>query len=218
VAQKPEPLRAFQPRSARQQDLWSSLEDADLLFVLGPAGTGKTHVTCHHGVDRLQGGTLDRYVILRPAVAVEDEDPGALPGELDDKMAPWAAPVARELTKIAGASRVANWRDKGNLEVQPIAFIRGLTFEHALIHVTEAQNLTIKQAKAIITRFGEGSQMVIEGDPDQSDIEGPNGLEFLLRIAREDNIPHTAVEFDEADVVRHPLVRMFATAFKKRAA
>lgn len=211
-----QPLLPLEPRNDRQRAYLAQLKRHDLVFGVGPAGTGKTFIAAHRGASMLDDGQIDRYVIIRSTVAVEDEDLGAIPGDYDEKIAPWARPVLAELSKIAGADRVRRWKGEGQIEAIPIALIRGLTLERTFIHVVEAQNLTAKQAMAVVTRDGDGSRMVIEGDPDQADI--PNGyLPRLLEIAEGARIPHASTRFTEEDVVRSAKTRAWVQAFAAAA-
>lgn len=208
-----EPIRAFAPRSEKQAEYMAQLRRNDLVFGLGPAGTGKTYTAAHHGVTQIEIGKLERYVILRPTVGVEGEDLGALPGDLEEKLAPWAQACVTEITKVAGSDRLKRWTTEGRIEAVPIAYIRGRTFDHSFVHVCEAQNLTRAQAMVIVTRIGEGSRLVIEGDLNQSDLRCGGYLGTLLKVAERGAIPHAKTQFAADDVVRSEMVKRWVKAF-----
>lgn len=198
----------FEPRNTAQRRYHQQLKSHDLVFGIGPAGTGKTFVAAHYGASLLASGALDRYVIVRSMVAVEDEEMGHLPGGIDEKIAPWARPVLTEMYKAAGKDVVRRWIGEGRVEAVPIGYIRGLTFDRSFIHVCEAQNLTRSQAYAIVTRDGDGSRMVVEGDPDQVDYGG-----FLPELVRLAPQPKAVTRFKSEDIVRSPKVRAWVEAF-----
>lgn len=206
---KPAPIPAFTPRTDRQKTYYDQIFSHPLTFGLGPAGTGKTFVAAHAAVKMMETEKVDRVIVMRPMVAVENEKIGALPGGVEEKSGPWAVPVLYEMEKIAGADRMRKW----DIEVLPIGFARGHTFENAFVHVCEAQNLTLAQAKVIVTRQGENCHMVLEGDPDQVDIKG-SALETLLKIAQH-GVNHAHTRFRDEDVVRSDAVRQWLAAFAR---
>jgi phosphate starvation-inducible PhoH-like protein len=208
-----QPVQNFSPKTENQRTYYGQLKTHDVVFGIGPAGTGKTYTAAHFGVQQLDRGVLDSYVIIRPTVGVENEDLGALPGDLEEKIAPWAMPVMQEITKVAGKDKSKTWVNEGRIETVPIAYIRGRTFENSFIHVCEAQNLTRVQAMAIVTRMGENSRMVIEGDPDQSDLRCGGFLPKLLLVASRGKVPHAVTQFEEADIVRHERVKQWVYGF-----
>lgn len=205
-----DPLPKFSPRTPKQAEYHRQIHQYDMTFGVGPAGTGKTHVVAQVAAELFEAGKIDRLIIIRPTIAVEGEDLGALPGGLDEKMAPWARPVFDELAKVACAERRKSWQ----IEPVPIAFIRGRTFDDALIHVSEAQNLTMAQAKAIVTRVGANSKLVIEGDPDQSDLPSVNTLAQIIRCAGFTGVDFGLSRFVVDDVVRSPLAQAWLRAFR----
>ena len=207
MTKKALPLPTFAPRSALQSQYFNQLITKPVVFGIGPAGTGKTYVAAHAAAMMLEYQKVDRLVVLRPMVAVQNENLGALPGGLEEKAGPWAVPILYELEKVAGKERMKKWE----IEVLPIGYVRGRTFENAFVHVSEAQNLTYLQAKAIVTRHGENCTMVIEGDPEQSDIRD-GALLDVLDIAQR-GVDHAVTRFTEDDVVRSDIVRQWLTAF-----
>lgn len=206
-SRKPVALPSFHPRTPRQKTYYDQILSNPVTFGVGPAGTGKTCVAAYAAAHLLETGKVDRLILTRPIVAVENEDLGAVPGDIDEKMAPWAMPVLYELEKVAGKERVRKW----DIETAPIGLIRGRTFENAVVHVSEAQNLTLVQAKALVTRQGENCHMVIEGDPEQSDI--PNSALLSLISLAAKGVDHALTEFLAEDVVRSRVVRQWLEVF-----
>ena len=196
----PPPLR---PRTEAQRLLLSSLRANTLTLVKGSAGTGKTYVPLAYAADLLRANEIERLILTRPLVAVEDEDDkvGALPGELEQKMMFWAMPMMDVLEERLGKSYVKCLMRADRIRVAPMAFLRGASLNDAFIHCTEAQNSTPKQLKMLLTRMGEGSKICIDGDTSQSDLRGANGLEDAIsRMATKSGVGF--VEFGRADVVR----------------
>ena len=196
----PPPLR---PRTESQRLLLSSLRSNTLTLVKGSAGTGKTYVPLAYAADLLRAHEIERLILTRPLVAVEDEDDkvGALPGELEQKMLFWAMPMMDVLEERLGRGHVKCLMRADRIRVAPMAFLRGASLNDAFVHCTEAQNSTPKQLKMLLTRMGEGSKICIDGDTSQSDLRGANGLEDVIRrTSGKHGIG--LVEFGRADVVR----------------
>lgn len=196
----PPPLR---PRTESQRLLLSSLRANTLTLVKGSAGTGKTYVPLAYAADLLRAHEIERIILTRPLVGVEDEDDkiGALPGELEQKMMFWAMPMMDVLEERLGRSQVQALVRGDRIRVAPMAFLRGATLNDAFVHCTEAQNSTPKQLKMLLTRMGEGSKICIDGDTSQPDLRGANGLEDAIsRMATKSGVGF--VEFGRADVVR----------------
>jgi phosphate starvation-inducible PhoH-like protein len=201
------------PKTAAQARYLEQLATHDMVFGVGPAGTGKTFLAVAHGAGLLLRGEVDRLVVTRPAVEA-GERLGFLPGDLSEKVDPYMAPVWEALSDILGADQLRRRRDKGEIEVAPIAFMRGRTLSHAFVIVDEAQNASKLQLKMVLTRLGEGAKMAITGDPSQVDLVNPNdsGLAHALRIL--EGVQGVAVaRFEAADVVRHPLVERIVRAY-----
>ena len=183
-----------------------------------PAGTGKTFLAAAYGASLLRRGQVDRLVITRPAVEA-GEKLGFLPGDLNEKVDPYLAPIWEALNDILGPDDVRRRRDKGEIEAAPIAFMRGRTLSHAFIIVDEAQNLTRLQMKMVLTRLGEGARMVVTGDPSQIDLlnRRDSGLPHALRIL--DGVQGVGVlKFEAQDVVRHAMVERIVRAYDADAA
>lgn len=196
----PPPLR---PRTESQRLLLSSLRANTLTLVKGSAGTGKTYVPLAYAADMLRTHEIDRLILTRPLVGVEDEDDkiGALPGELEQKMMFWAMPMMDVLEERLGRSQVQALVRGDRIRVAPMAFLRGASLNDAFIHCTEAQNSTPKQMKMLLTRVGEGSKTCIDGDVSQSDLNVASGLEDVIQRASGKR-GVGLVEFGRADVVR----------------
>jgi phosphate starvation-inducible PhoH-like protein len=171
-----------------------------------------------HGAGLLLSGAVDRLVITRPAVEA-GERLGFLPGDLLEKVDPYMAPIFEALTEIMGAEGLKRRRDKGEIEVAPIAFMRGRTLSHAFVIVDEAQNASRLQMKMVLTRMGEGARMAVTGDPTQVDLPniGDSGLIHAARIL--DGVKGVGMlRFEAEDVVRHPLVERIVRAYDADAA
>ena len=191
------------PRTLAQGRYLDLLQSSvPIVIGTGPAGTGKTLLACHAGAKALIKGQVARLILTRPAVSV-DEQHGFLPGTLEKKMEPWTRPMFDCLGKYISPKEIKNY-----VEICPLAYMRGRTFENAWIIGDEMQNSTPSQMKMLLTRLGEGSKMVVTGDVQQHD-RGfeENGLSDLTRrvFTVSDYIHH--VEFTDEDVVRHPAIR-----------
>ena len=201
------------PKTAGQARYMESLSRCELVFGLGPAGTGKTFLAVAHGAGLLLKGEVDRLIVTRPAVEA-GEKLGFLPGDLSEKVDPYMAPVWEALTDIMGAGEMRRRRDKGEIEVAPIAFMRGRTLSHAYVIVDEAQNASKLQMKMVLTRLGERARMVVTGDPTQVDLLNArdSGLGHALSLL--EGVEGVAVaRFEAKDVVRHPLVERIVRAY-----
>jgi len=195
-----------------------ALESHPLVFGLGPAGTGKTFLAVAHGAELLRSGEVERLVVTRPAVEA-GERLGFLPGDLTEKVDPYMAPVWEAMTRILGAEPLRRRRDRGEIEVAPIAFMRGRTLAHAFVIVDEAQNTSRLQMKMVLTRLGEGSSMAVTGDPSQVDLidSSDSGLAHAVSIL--EGVEGVAItRFTIADIVRHPLVGRIVKAYDADAA
>ena len=163
------PKRHITPRSAGQADYMRALNEGELVFGLGPAGTGKTYLAVATAVARLMSGRIERIILSRPAVEA-GERLGFLPGDLREKIDPYLAPLYDALYDMMPADQVVNRLNSGEIEVAPLAFMRGRTLSHAFVILDEAQNATRIQMKMCLTRLGEGSSMAVTGDPSQIDL------------------------------------------------
>ncbi len=204
---------AIVPKTDAQARYLDTLANHELTFGVGPAGTGKTFLAAAYGASLLRRGQVDRLVITRPAVEA-GEKLGFLPGDLNEKVDPYLAPIWEALNDILGAEDVQRRRDKGEIEAAPIAFMRGRTLSHAFVIVDEAQNTSRLQMKMVLTRLGEGARMVVTGDPSQIDLLNPrdSGLAHALRILK-DVKGVGVLAFEAQDVVRHAMVERIVRAY-----
>jgi phosphate starvation-inducible PhoH-like protein len=209
---------AVAAKTAAQARYLELLTEHELTFSLGPAGTGKTFLAVAHGAGLLLAGQVDRLVITRPAVEA-GERLGFLPGDLLEKVDPYMAPIFEALTDILGAEPLRRRRDRGEIEVAPIAFMRGRTLAHAFVIVDEAQNASRLQMKMVLTRMGEGARMVVTGDPSQVDLPNPRDSGLAHAVGILDGVQGVGImRFAPEDVVRHPLVERIVRAYDKDAA
>ena len=209
---------ATAPKTAAQARYLDALASHDLVFGLGPAGTGKTFLAVAHGASLLRSGEVERLVVTRPAVEA-GERLGFLPGDFNEKVDPYMAPVWEAMTAILGAEALRRRRERGEIEVAPIAFMRGRTLSHAFVIVDEAQNTSRLQMKMVLTRIGEGSRMAVTGDPSQVDLINPGDSGLVHAVAILDGVEGVAVtRFTGADIVRHPLVGKIVAAYDADAA
>ncbi len=204
-------------RTPRQHQYLQQILSHDITFGLGPAGTGKTFLAVACAVDALERSTVQRIILTRPAVEA-GERLGFLPGDLTQKVDPYLRPLYDALYDLLGFDRVTKAFEKGQLEVAPLAFMRGRTLNHAFVILDEAQNTTPEQMKMFLTRIGFGSRCVVTGDTSQIDL--PRGTQSGLIdaehvLARVKGIAMT--RFTSADVVRHPLVARIVEAYEARA-
>jgi phosphate starvation-inducible PhoH-like protein len=191
--------------SATQQVLLDAIDERSVILALGPAGTGKTYLAIAKAVEALEGGRCSRIVLSRPAVEA-GESLGFLPGDLQEKLAPYLRPLYDALTERLGTKRLRALLADGVIEVAPVAYMRGRTLSDCYVVIDEAQNCTYIQLKMLLTRLGWRSTMVLTGDPDQTDLlKGMSGLgDIADRLERVAEI--AVVRLGEADIVRHPLV------------
>jgi phosphate starvation-inducible PhoH-like protein len=197
------------PRNENQKTYIQKLQDEQksIVFAIGPAGTGKTMLAVQHGIKLYQEGVIDKIVVTRPAVSV-DEDLGFLPGDLNEKMAPWTRPIFDVLGEYYKQSDIAEMLKEGVIEISPLAYMRGRTFKNAYIVADECQNTTVNQMKMLLTRLGEGSKMVVTGDLAQADRMNDNGLIDFCNLLTGKNLKHIdIIEFDHRDIERHDAVR-----------
>ena len=208
--------RRIGPRSAGQAAYVKAMREHELVFGLGPAGTGKTYLAVAAAIDLLMGGQVERVILSRPAVEA-GERLGFLPGDLRDKVDPYLRPIFDALNDMLPAEQIAKRLGTGEIEVAPIAFMRGRTLARAFVILDEAQNTTPVQMKMFLTRLGEGSRMVVTGDPSQVDLPpgARSGLADALEALR--GVDEVAiVRFTEKDVVRHQLVARIVGAYEAR--
>jgi phosphate starvation-inducible protein PhoH and related proteins len=198
------------PKNTNQVALMQALEDPkiDIVLAVGPAGTGKTLLSTLVGVRDFKAGDFGKMVITRPVVSA-DEELGALPGTIRDKLGPWVRPMLDVLDDYFTPQHVEYMIEDNQIELSPLGMMRGRTFKNSWIIADEMQSATVDQFKMILTRIGTGSKLVITGDPGQCDLKGkPSGLlDFVRRIEQMGKSARIAVVyFDRNDVERHPVV------------
>jgi phosphate starvation-inducible PhoH-like protein len=209
---------SFMARTPKQADYIRALNDqagADLIFGVGPAGTGKTLLAVAYGAAQLAMKAVDRLIITRPAVEA-GEKLGFLPGDLAEKVDPYLLPVWDALSDSLGRAQMEKLREDKRIEVAPLAFMRGRTLNRAIVIVDEAQNATRAQMRMVLTRLGEGSRMIVTGDPTQTDLDHrqPSGLPEALQILDGDRGVRI-IRFERRDVVRHNLVARIVDAYER---
>lgn len=198
------------PKSVNQEKYILALlnEKTDIVVVGGPAGTGKTYLAMQAAIKAFKEGTVDRIILTRPAVGVEDEKHGFLPGDINQKMEPWTRPLLDVLREYYTAREIAHMLEEQIVEIAPLAFCRGRNFKNSYIILDEAQNATPGQLKMIMTRIGVGSKIVITGDIEQADRKtADNGLLDLQNRLRKGVIPGLQLcNFELKDVQRHRII------------
>jgi len=209
------PQREVSPRSVNQSRYLESIDRHDLVFGIGPAGTGKTYLAVAQGVNRLLGRGVRRIILTRPAVEA-GERLGFLPGDLQEKVNPYLRPLYDALYDMMDVDKVQKLIERNIIEIAPLAFMRGRTLSDAFVILDEAQNATAEQMKMFLTRIGPGSKVVVTGDITQIDL--PEGQESGLVQAARILAGVEGIEFcyfDHRDVVRHRLVRLIIRAYER---
>ena len=204
------------PKSIGQKTYFEALKNFELVFGLGPAGTGKSYLAVAKGIEMLKKGFVEKIILTRPAVEA-GERLGFLPGDMKEKIDPYLRPIYDALYEMMPADRVEKKIQSGEIEIAPLAFMRGRTFTNSFVIVDEAQNTTSTQMKMVLTRIGEGSRMVINGDLSQVDL--PVGQKSGLKQAQEilNNIKAIKIiELGVEDVIRHPIVAEIIKAYNKQ--
>jgi phosphate starvation-inducible PhoH-like protein len=200
------------PKTEAQKRLIEAIDTSSQVIVLGFAGTGKTYVTATMAADLYTLNKIDKIVITRPMVSV-GKDIGILPGDLGEKVAPWALPVLDVLQKHWGKGMLETAIKNGNVEMAPLAMMRGRSFENAFVIADEAQNITTAELKMLLTRIGEGSTIVLNGDVMQSDLKGEDGLSKVAHLAKKHMLPIPIIEFGLSDIVRSDICASWVKVF-----
>lgn len=206
---------AIYPKTLKQIEYVEALKSKDMVFGIGPAGTGKTYLAVVYAVSMLKKGQAKRIILTRPAIEA-GESLGFLPGDLKEKVDPYLRPLYDALYDMLGVETVTNYIEKGIIEIAPLAYMRGRTLSDAICILDEAQNTTEMQMKMFLTRLGFNSKMIITGDISQIDL--PNGKKsgLITAINILSNIKQIGItKFEKLDVVRHPLVQKILEAYEK---
>ena len=211
------PKRSVMPRSKKQKEYVKSLKKSQIIMSLGPAGTGKTYLAVAVALSMLLEKKVERIILSRPAVEA-GEKLGFLPGDMKDKIDPYLRPLYDSLYDLLDYDKIQRKIESGAIEIAPLAFMRGRTLKNSFAILDEAQNATRIQIKMFLTRIGENSKLVVNGDPSQIDLPNKNqsGLtesQNILKEIKEINI----INFDHKDVVRHPLVTKIVEAYQKNS-
>lgn len=202
------------PRNGKQAEYIRALETSSQVIVFGPAGTGKTYVVSTFAANQYHLKEVNKIVITRPHVAV-GRDIGYLPGTLEEKSAPWALPVLDVLQRHLGKGVVETGLKSGNIEIAPLALMRGRSFEDTFVICDEAQNITLPELKMLVTRIGEGCTLVLNGDIQQSDLKEGDGLSKIVHLTKKHLLPIPIVEFGISDIVRSDICRLWIETFTK---
>ena len=211
------PKKSVIARSERQSEYIKALKENDIIMSLGPAGTGKSFLAVSVAITLLMEKKIDRVILSRPAVEA-GEKLGFLPGDMKEKVDPYLRPLYDALYELFGADKIDKKIESGEIEIAPLAFMRGRTLKNCFAILDEAQNATETQIKMFLTRIGENSKLVVNGDPSQVDLinKAHSGLIKSKNILKDLN-EIKIIEFDHNDVVRHPLVSKIIKAYQKKS-
>ena len=210
--------RVLEARSPKQAELMKLLDRYPVVFAIGSAGSGKTYVTARHALQRLTKKAIDRIVITRPTIAAQRHRMGYLPGTDEQKMQPWLVPIMDAFSDGASPADMQKFRNEKKIEVLPFEHMRGRTIRDGVFILDEGQNCTFSDLEMFMTRVGEGAQIVICGDPDQTDLGEDSGLATIVKIAEEYGLNAGVMIFGEDDVVRSETAAEWVKAFKQHKA
>ena len=209
------PRKNIFARTEKQKTYINNLAKSNIIFSLGPAGTGKTYLAVAVAVSKLMSGEVKKIILSRPAVEA-GENLGFLPGDLKEKIDPYLIPLYDSLYELVGYEKMQKKIEDGTVEIAPLAFMRGRTLKDSYVILDEAQNATDTQIKMFLTRLGKNTTMVVNGDPSQIDLPGSKSSGLLKSVNILDNIEEIKItRFDTSDVQRHPLVSKIIDAYKK---
>ena len=202
------------PLNAAQATYINALQTCPQVVVLGPAGTGKTWIAATHAADLFRNGMIDKIILTRPNVPC-GRSLGYFPGTLEDKFAPWAAPVVEAIKERIGKAAYEIALKKGDIELVPFEVMRGRSWKNAFVLLDEAQNTTSAEIKTFLTRIGEDCTVVINGDVKQCDLEQSSGLRAIIHMIKSQMLPVPVVEFTRDDIVRSGICAMWVRAFEE---
>ena len=208
--------KSIYARSTNQKALVKAYEDSDLLFAVGPAGSGKTYTAIALAVRALKNREVRRIILSRPAVEA-GEKLGFLPGDMKEKIDPYLQPLYDALQDMVPAAKLTEFMEKGVIQIAPLAFMRGRTLSDAVVILDEAQNTTVLQLKMFLTRLGLGGKMIVTGDMTQIDLPPTQKSGLRDALERFHGIKGIEIiEFNEKDIVRHPLVKKIVSAYNEK--
>lgn len=205
------PIKAL---NATQAEYLSALHRTPQMIVLGPAGTGKTWIAATHAADLFRNRQIEKIILSRPNVPC-GRSLGYFPGSLEDKFAPWAAPVAEALKERIGKASYDIALKHGDIELVPFEVMRGRSWKNAFVLLDEAQNATPAEIKTFLTRIGDDCTVVINGDTSQCDLDAGSGLGAVIDMVKRQRLPVPIIEFTEADIVRSGMCAMWVRAFEE---
>ena len=209
------PKKNIFARTEKQKKYINNLVSSNIIFSLGPAGTGKTYLAVAVAVSKLVSGEVKKIILSRPAVEA-GENLGFLPGDLKEKIDPYLIPLYDSLYELVGYEKMQKKIEDGTVEIAPLAFMRGRTLKDSFVILDEAQNATDTQIKMFLTRLGKNTTMVVNGDPSQIDLPPSKSSGLLKSVNILDNLDEIKItRFDTTDVQRHPLVSKIIDAYKK---
>lgn len=205
------PLQAW---NANQKAYLAALKSSQQIIVTGSSGTGKTYIAATHAANLYLARQISKIVVTRPNVSV-GKDLGYFPGTINEKFTPWVAPVLDVLIKQLGQGVVETAIKNGNIEMSPLSTMRGRSFDNAFVILDEAQNTTIPEIKMFLTRIGEGTTVVINGDIKQSDLKESSGLSKIIHMVKKYQLPVPIIEFGVEDIVRSDICKQWIISFDK---
>lgn len=206
-------LPPIRPMTPHQSDYLDALRVAEQIIVLGPAGTGKTYIAGTHAADRLRKREVRKIIITRPNVPA-GRSLGFFPGTLEEKIAPWVVPLTETIKERMGAGAFDVAVKNGDIEIVPFEVMRGRTFDNAIVILDEAQNTTPAEIKMFLTRIGDGTQVIINGDVSQTDLRETSGLRTVIHLTKSNSLPIPIIEFELDDIVRSGICGMWVRAFE----
>lgn len=206
--------QAIVPKTDKQEEYLRALSSSSQVVVFGPSGTGKTYVVSAYAASLYDTKQIDKIVITRPHIAVGKEL-GYLKGDLEEKTKPWAMPVLDVLEDRLGKGVVETGVKNGNIEIAPLALMRGRSFNNAFIICDETQNITFHELKMLLTRVGENTKLVLNGDIMQSDLKEADGLTKIVHLVKKYMLPVPIIEFSVEDIIRSDMTKMWVETFVK---